>query len=33
MTAGGWFLLILSWGAIIGMTIFCFVTMIKGGKL
>jgi len=33
MNAGGWTLLILSWGAIIGLAVFCFVTMIRGGKL
>ena len=33
MNLGGWILLLLSWGAIIGLTVFCFITMIKGGKL
>jgi len=33
VTVGGWILLIFSWGLIIGLTVFCFVTMIKSGKL
>jgi hypothetical protein len=33
MTLGGWLLLVLSWSAIVGLTTFCFVRMIKGGKL
>ncbi len=28
MTAAGWIFLILSWGVIIGLTIFCFVKVI-----
>ncbi len=33
MTTGGWILLVVSWGAIVGLAAFCFVTMIRGGKL
>ena len=33
MTAGGWILFILSWGAILGLSVFCFTTMIRSGKM
>lgn len=33
MTIGGWMLLVLSWGVILGFTIFCFTFMIRSGKL
>lgn len=33
MTLVGWILLFFSWGTIIGLAVFCFVTMSKGGKL
>lgn len=33
MTIGGWVLLVVSWGAIIGLAAFCFTIMIRGGKL
>ncbi len=33
MTAGGWILLFFSWGGIVGLTVFCFLRMIKAGKL
>ena len=33
MTLGGWILLIFSWGAIIGLSVFCYIMMIKSGKL
>lgn len=33
MTLGGWVLLILSWGAIIGLGVFCLVMMVRSGKL
>ena len=32
MTLGGWILLILSWGAIIGLTAFCFERMFRSNK-
>jgi hypothetical protein len=32
MTPAGWILLIASWGAILGIVTFCFVTMFKIGK-
>lgn len=32
MTTGGWILLTLSWGAIIGLVVYCFTQMIKSGK-
>ncbi len=33
MTLGGWILLIISWGAIISLSVFCFIMMVKSGKL
>jgi len=33
MNVGGWILLVLSWGSIAGLAVFCFATMIKGRKL
>jgi len=33
MTFGGWIMLVMSWGAIIGLAAFCFFVMIRGGKL
>ncbi len=33
MTLGGWILLLFSWGAIISLAAFCFIMMIKSGKL
>jgi len=33
MTIGGWILLIVSWGAIVGLTAFCIGMMIKSGKM
>jgi len=33
MTFGGWVLLLFSWGTIIGLAVFCFITMIRSGKL
>lgn len=32
MTFGGWIMLMLSWGAIIGLTVFCFTVMFRGGR-
>ena len=32
MTTGGWILLTLSWGAILSIATFCFVTMFRSGK-
>jgi hypothetical protein len=28
MTTGGWVMLILSWGLILGLTVFCFVRVL-----
>jgi hypothetical protein len=33
MTIGGWILLVLSWGIILGFTFFCFAFMIRSGKI
>lgn len=33
MNIGGWIMLGLSWSMIIGLVLFCFTTMIRGGKL
>lgn len=33
MTTAGWMLITCSWGAIIGLALFCFYTMSKSGKL
>ena len=33
MTPLGWFLLVLSWGVIISVAVFCFVTMFRMKKL
>ena len=33
MTSSGWIMLVMSWGAIIGLAAFCFFVMKKGGKL
>ena len=33
MTFAGWILLIVSWGVILGIVVFCFVMMFKVGKM
>ena len=33
MTFGGWTMLIVSWGAIIGLVAFCFIAMIRSGRM
>lgn len=33
MTIGGWILIVLSWGAILGLAAFCFTMMMKKGRM
>jgi len=33
MNLGGWILLILSWGVILGLTVFCFMKVFSKNKL
>lgn len=33
MTTAGWILLVCSWGVILGIVVFCFVTMFRVRKM
>ena len=33
MTFAGWILLTVSWGVILSIVVFCFVTMLRVGKM